>query len=100
MAETPGTDSRADSPDPHSPPMPAAVDRWEGAGGTWRIEGLGPGTARVALCRCDGGEVAEWLTLREPAELIWARAAAQEAARTAGAQDAQDAYRNISGRST
>ncbi|AFV89982.1 hypothetical protein PACID_21960 [Acidipropionibacterium acidipropionici ATCC 4875] len=38
---------------------------------------VGEGSATVALCRCDGGEVAERLTLTEPLEVSWAEEAAR-----------------------
>lgn len=70
MAEGRGSDRRAASP-------PAAVLRWEGLGGTWRVLSVGEGSATVALCRCDGGEVAERLTLTEPLEVSWAERATE-----------------------
>lgn len=51
---------------------PAAVDRWETAGGTWAVSALGEGFATVDLLRCDGGEIVESLTLRDPRDLRWA----------------------------
>lgn len=51
---------------------PEAVERWEMSGGTWAVTRVGEQTARVELMRCDGGEVVEVLTLREPRELKWA----------------------------
>lgn len=51
---------------------PEAVERWESAGGAWRIARAGRESAAVELLRCDGGEVVEMLTLREPHELRWA----------------------------
>ena len=42
--------------------MSSVVDRllrWEDAGGTW----YAVGAAQVALCRCDGGEVVERLSV-------------------------------------
>lgn len=52
--------------------MPGAVERWELSGGTWRVVSLSGDRAAVELLRCDGGEVAEVLTLRDPRELRWA----------------------------
>lgn len=51
---------------------PAAVSRWELLGGTWRVLAAGDAYATVELLRCDGGEVAEMLTLTDPRELRWA----------------------------
>ncbi|QCV94703.1 hypothetical protein [Acidipropionibacterium acidipropionici] len=70
MAESRGSDRRP------APPPPAVL-RWEGLGGTWRVLSVGEGSATVALCRCDGGEVAERLTLTEPLEVSWAEEAAR-----------------------
>lgn len=53
--------------------LPAAVDRWETAGGTWSIASVGEDAAVVDLCRCDGGEVVEQLTLTSPQEVRWAQ---------------------------
>jgi len=44
----------------------ARLLRWEDAGGTWQVVGLGAGRASVALCRCDGGEEVERLTSSDP----------------------------------
>lgn len=43
--------------------------RWETSGGTWRVTGRAP--LVVALCRCDGGEEVDRLTLDEPAALAY-----------------------------
>jgi len=51
---------------------PAAVERWQTAGGTWSVRSVGEGSARVELLRCDGGEVVETLILEDPRELRWA----------------------------
>jgi flavin reductase (DIM6/NTAB) family NADH-FMN oxidoreductase RutF len=51
---------------------PAAVERWESAGGTWRVASVGTGAATVELLRCDGGETVEILELRDPRDLRWA----------------------------
>lgn len=51
---------------------PAAVERWELAGGTWLVSRMDRGSAIVELLRCDGGETVETLTLRDPRELRWA----------------------------
>ncbi|MFT4232575.1 MAG: flavin reductase family protein [Leucobacter sp.] len=52
---------------------PAAVERWELAGGTWRVASAGAERATVELRRCDGGEVAETIVLRDPREVRWAQ---------------------------
>lgn len=54
------------------PVVPSAVERWELSGGTWRVSSFSEDHATVDLLRCDGGEVAEVLTLRQPRELRWA----------------------------
>lgn len=54
------------------PVAPAAVERWELAGGTWEVADVREGSAIVDLLRCDGGEVVETLTLSDPRELRWA----------------------------
>ena len=51
---------------------PAAVERWETAGGAWEVTYLGEASASVDLLRCDGGEVVETLTLDDPRDLRWA----------------------------
>lgn len=51
---------------------PAAVERWELSGGTWRVSSWEDQQAIVELLRCDGGEVVERLELRDPREVRWA----------------------------
>ncbi|MBN9612745.1 MAG: flavin reductase family protein [Actinobacteria bacterium] len=51
---------------------PAAVERWETAGGTWRLGCVDEGSATVDLLRCDGGEIVETLILDDPRDLRWA----------------------------
>lgn len=51
---------------------PEAVERWELAGGTWRVVRVAGGAAEVELLRCDGGEVVEMLSLREERDVRWA----------------------------
>lgn len=53
--------------------LPDAVDRWETTGGTWRVLSVLDDIATVELLRCDGGEVVETVSLRDPAALAWAR---------------------------
>lgn len=43
--------------------------RWEEAGGTW----YAVGTAEVALCRCDGGEVVDRLAVEDEATAAYLR---------------------------
>ena len=52
--------------------VPDVVDRWELSGGSWRVVFAGEDHATVELLRCDGGEVAEVVTLCQPRELRWA----------------------------
>lgn len=52
--------------------VPEAVQRWEDFGGTWAIVQATSSYAIVSLCRCDGGEVAEQLTLTDAADCAWA----------------------------
>jgi hypothetical protein len=47
------------------------LDRWETAGGTWRLLSLTPVSATVALCRCDGGEEVERLVSADPELLAY-----------------------------
>ncbi|MCB1273500.1 MAG: flavin reductase family protein [Leucobacter sp.] len=54
------------------PVAPAPVERWELAGGTWRVAEVREGSARVDLLRCDGGEVVETITLNDPRDVRWA----------------------------
>jgi hypothetical protein len=51
---------------------PKAIGRWELSGGTWRIAVLVEDHVIIELLRCDGGEVAEALTLRDADDLRWA----------------------------
>ncbi|KAA1423716.1 hypothetical protein FE697_009075 [Mumia zhuanghuii] len=45
------------------------LERWERAGGTWRVVARTSARATVALCRCDGGEEVERLMSADPAVL-------------------------------
>lgn len=66
---------------------PVQVERWETSGGTWRVALLEEDRAIVELLRCDGGEVAEVLTIKEPRDLRWAAVqqhVARDADRAAG----------------
>lgn len=51
---------------------PEAVQRWQSSGGTWAVGHVGESAATVELITCDGGEVVDVLTLREPREIRWA----------------------------
>lgn len=53
---------------------PDAVERWQLSGGEWAVVAVGVRSATVELRRCDAGEVADRLQLREPGELRWAAA--------------------------
>ncbi len=73
---------------------PAEVTRWESFGGTWEVVSADGSEARVELRRCDGGELAETLTLRDARELRWAAvqragAAPASAHRSAGVRDTE-----------
>lgn len=52
--------------------MPPQVERWQDAGGTWRVATVGTESATVELCRCDAGEVVDVLELQEARHLEWA----------------------------
>lgn len=52
---------------------PAAVRRWELAGGEWTVLHVQSDRAVVELRQCDGGTVAELLTLKAADEIHWAR---------------------------
>lgn len=52
--------------------LPEVVDRWELSGGAWRIASVEHDCATVELLRCDGGEIAETLQLREARDIRWA----------------------------
>ena len=52
---------------------PAAVDRWQLNGGSWRVQSAVADRAVVELRRCDGGEIADLITLTDPHDLRWAR---------------------------
>lgn len=45
------------------------LQRWETAGGTWRLDGRRGDILTITLCRCDGGEEVDRLVSAEP-ELI------------------------------
>lgn len=64
---------QAEQPEPASQPadLPAAVERWELSGGTWRVQSVSDDKAVVELLRCDGGEIAELATLTDPNDLLW-----------------------------
>lgn len=58
------------APPPDSTPM--EIERWEGFGGTWRVESVDDRRCRIALCRCDGGEIVDHFESEEPAIVRWA----------------------------
>ncbi len=51
---------------------PEAISQWEGAGGTWEVTSAGQARATVELRRCDGGELADIVTLTDAKEVRWA----------------------------
>ncbi|WP_416443285.1 hypothetical protein AB3K78_11300 [Leucobacter sp. HNU] len=53
-------------------PTPVEIEHWEGFGGTWRVESADGTRCRIALCRCDGGEVVEHWESEDPAIVRWA----------------------------
>lgn len=59
--------------------LPEQLERWELAGGAWRVAEVGEDHALVDLLRCDGGEVVERLQLDHPKHVRWA--AVQQAAK-------------------
>ncbi|UOQ56157.1 hypothetical protein MUN78_10665 [Leucobacter allii] len=59
---------------PEAVDTPEAVERWERAGGAWRIAEVGADAVSVELLRCDGGEVADLLRLTGERDIRWARA--------------------------
>lgn len=65
--------------------LPAAVDRWDLAGGTWRVVSAGDESALVDLMRCDGGEIVEQVRLEDPREVRWAQVQQAAAEPTAAA---------------
>ena len=48
------------------PDVVAVLQRWEDAGGLWRVLGRDGITATIGLYRCDGGEEVERLTRTDP----------------------------------
>lgn len=87
--------NRGDGPEEYLPGeplpadyLPAAVERWELSGGTWRVQSLTGGHALVELLRCDGGEIADLTTLTDPHDLHWARAMLADEAHSAVASTA------------
>lgn len=63
--------------------IPAVIERWEDAGGTWRVVAVSgdiaavasqePQEAVVELLRCDGGEIVDRVRLTDPYDVRWAR---------------------------
>jgi len=47
------------------------LHRWEASGGTWRVLGRRTESLVIALCRCDGGEEADRLTITERTTLAY-----------------------------
>lgn len=48
------------------PNVVALLQRWENAGGVWRVLGQDGGAVTVGLYRCDGGEEADRFTSNDP----------------------------------
>lgn len=44
----------------------AALERWEGAGGTWRVIGWRGDAVTISLLQCDGGTEADRVTSADP----------------------------------
>lgn len=42
------------------------LNRWEGAGGTWRVIGWRGDSVTISLLQCDGGTEADRLTSADP----------------------------------
>jgi uncharacterized protein len=63
-----------------SPDVVASLQRWENAGGVWRVLGQDRGAVTVALYRCDGGEEADRFTSSDPrlAQLLAGRTSSQD----------------------
>lgn len=57
-------------PEEHRPKLiedPVAVmERWEGAGGAWRVIGHRNDAITISLCQCDGDAEADRFTSTEP----------------------------------
>jgi hypothetical protein len=45
--------------------------RWEEFGGVWRVAHRDGSLVTLSLCRCDGGEEVERLSVEDPALLDW-----------------------------
>ena len=60
----------------------ALLDRWEGAGGTWRVLARHGDLVTIALLQCDGGSEADPLTSADPglARYLAGRSSSEEAA--------------------
>ncbi len=44
----------------------AILERWEAAGGTWRVLGRRDDAVTISLCQCDGGAEADRFTSNSP----------------------------------
>ena len=49
--------------------MDDRLQRWEDAGGTWRVVSRADGAATIALLTCDGGPEMDRIVSRDPAVL-------------------------------
>ena len=63
-----------------SPDVVALLQRWENAGGVWRVLGQDRGTVTVGLYRCDAGEEADRFTSSDPrlVQLLAGRTSSQD----------------------
>lgn len=52
--------------------VPAVIERWATAGGTFQVASVGAGSASVDLLRCDGGEIVDSVELTAAEDLRWA----------------------------
>ena len=52
------------------------LQRWETAGGTWRLDGRRGDTVTITLCRCDGGEEVDRFVSTDPELITYVEAAA------------------------
>lgn len=51
----------------------ADLQRWERAGGVWRVVARRGNSVTVSLCQCDGGEEQSRFTTDDPAVLTFLR---------------------------
>ncbi len=70
----------ADQPSGRTQDPAAVLERWEGAGGTWRVIGRRGDEVTISLLQCDGGTEAERLASADPglARYIAGRSSSEE----------------------